>query len=72
MILFSERLGLAAGFRDRYSDAEDILLTPLQREHKAEAIAAYAGEVRKLDRAFGIRLTDPDVLVRETFWHRAA
>ena len=70
--LFSGGLGLPAGFRDRYSNAEDILLTPLQRDRKAEAIAAYAGEVRKLNRASGIRLTDPDVLVRETFWHRAA
>jgi hypothetical protein len=58
------------GLRGRYSDADDILLTPAQRERKAEAIAAYRGELSKLDHAYGIRLTDPDTLIRETFWDR--
>ena len=70
--LFRQAIGLPAGLRDRYADADDVLLSTGQRQRKAEAIAAYAGEVRKLDRAFGIRLTDPDVLVRETFWQAAA
>jgi LmbE family N-acetylglucosaminyl deacetylase len=68
--LFRPGLQLPEGLRDRYSEADDILLTPPQRERKAEALAAYRGEVPKLDHAYGIRLTDPDVLVRETFWHR--
>ena len=69
--LFRRGIELPAELRDRYSEADDVLLTPPQRERKAEAIAAYDGEVPKLDRAFGIRLTDPEILVRETFWHRA-
>ena len=68
--LFRPGLQLPEGLRDRYSEADDILLTPPQRERKAEAIAAYHGEVPKLDHAYGIRLTDPDILVRETFWDR--
>ena len=68
--LFRPGLQLPEGLRDRYSEADDVLLTPPQRERKAEAIAAYHGEVPKLDHAYGIRLTDPDILVRETFWHR--
>jgi len=70
--LFGQGLELPGGLRGRYPDADDILLTPAQRDRKAEAIAAYRGEVPKLDRAFGIRLTDPDVLVRETFWQPVA
>lgn len=69
--LFRPGLEPPAPLRDRYSEADNILLTLPQRERKAEAITLYAGEVPKLDRAFGIRLTDPEVLVRETFWHGA-
>jgi hypothetical protein len=68
--MFRPGLQLPEGLRDRYSEADHILLTPPQRERKAEALAAYHGEVPKLDDAYGIRLTDPDILVRETFWHR--
>ena len=50
--LFRPGLELPEGLRDRYSDADDILLTPPQRERKAEAIAAYHGEVPKLDDAY--------------------
>jgi hypothetical protein len=67
--LFQAGLQLPEGLRDGYWGADEILLTPAQRERKAEAIDAYGGEVPKLDRAFGIQLTDPDTLVRETFWH---
>jgi hypothetical protein len=68
--MFGPGLQLPGGLRDRYSEADDILLAAPQRERKAEAIAAYQGEVPKLDDAYGIRLTDPEILVRETFWHR--
>ena len=68
--LFQPGLRLPQGLRDHYSEADDILLTPAQRERKAEAIAAYHGELSKLDHAYGIRLTDPDTLIRETFWDR--
>ncbi len=66
--LFSQAIELPAGLRDHYAGADHALLTRRQRERKAEAIAAYDGEVPKLDRGFGIQLTDPDTLVRETFW----
>jgi hypothetical protein len=67
--LFSQAIELPAALRGHYADADHVLLTPGQRERKAEAIAAYGGEVPKLDRALGIQLGDPDTLVRETFWH---
>jgi hypothetical protein len=44
-----------------------IALTADQRARKAEAIASYAGEVPKLERAFG-PLTDPARLVYEVAW----
>ena len=66
---FGAGLQLPGGLRDRYADADEILLTPAQRERKAQAIALYAGEIPKLDRAYGMCLTDPDTIVRETFWH---
>jgi hypothetical protein len=69
--LYRPGLQLSAPLRDRYREARDILLTPPQRERKAEAIAAYGGEVPKLNRGFGICLTDPAILVRETFWQPA-
>lgn len=45
-----------------------IELTPAQRARKAEAIACYAGELAKLERAFGA-LTDPSLLEHEVRWH---
>jgi len=68
--LFSPGLELPDGLRERYGEAEEILLTPAQRKRKAEAVALYAGEIPKLNRGFGLSLTDPDTLVRETSWRR--
>ena len=67
--LFRTGLELPAGLRERYGEADEVLLTPAQRERKAQAIALYAGEIPKLDRAYGMCLTDPDTIVRETLWH---
>ncbi len=44
-----------------------VALSATQRAAKARAIACYAGEVPKLERAFG-HLTDPDRLVNEVLW----
>ena len=44
-----------------------IALSVEQRTRKAEAIACYAGEVPKLERAFG-SITHPDRLMYEILW----
>jgi hypothetical protein len=65
---FRAGLELPAALRDRYGDTEEALLSLPQRERKARALACYAGELEKLVKAFGLELTDPAVLTRETFW----
>ena len=65
---FRAGLELAPDLRDRFGEAQEVLLSPVQRERKAAALACYAGELRKLAEAFGLELTDPTVLTRETFW----
>jgi LmbE family N-acetylglucosaminyl deacetylase len=61
-----------ADLRDRVGEKQEVLLTSTQRERKATALACYAGELRKLAEAFGLELTDPAVLTRETFWQPRA
>ena len=53
---------LAAG-RDRLI----AVLPAAQRVRKAEAIACYSGEMRKLEAAYG-PITEPDRLRHEVFW----
>ena len=53
---------LAAG-RQRLA----LRLESRERERKAQAIRCYAGELGKLERAFG-SCTDPDDLVGEAVW----
>ena len=65
---FRAGLELPADLRERYSPREEVLLSPEHRERKARALGCYAGELQKLVKAFGLQLTDPDVLTRETFW----
>lgn len=65
---FRAALSLPAALRDRFGDAEELVLSPTQRERKAKALACYAGELQKLTNGFGLELTDPAVLTRETFW----
>jgi hypothetical protein len=65
---FRAGLELPADLRDRYGDMEEALLSLHQRERKARALGCYAGELEKLVKAFGLELTDPAVLTRETFW----
>ena len=54
--------GLAPGLDRRVAS-----LAPELRSRKARAIAAYAGEIGKLERAFG-PITEPDRLGYEVFW----
>ena len=54
--------GLEAGL-----DRNVAVLEGEQRSRKARAIAAYAGEIAKLERAFG-PITEPDRLAYEVFW----
>jgi hypothetical protein len=48
-------------------DRRLVELTPAQRARKARAIACYAGEIDKLERAYG-SITDPARLLYEIFW----
>jgi hypothetical protein len=65
---FRAELELPADLQDRFGDTQEVLLSLTQRERKASALACYAGELQKLANAFGLELTDPAVLTRETFW----
>src|SRR5581483_714667 len=47
-----------------------VELAPRERERKAEAIACYAGEIAKLERAFG-PITQPGRLANEIFYPAA-
>jgi LmbE family N-acetylglucosaminyl deacetylase len=65
---FRAGLEAPADLRDHFGETQEFLLTSTQRERKATALACYAGELGKLAKAFGLELTDPAVLTRETFW----
>jgi LmbE family N-acetylglucosaminyl deacetylase len=65
---FRAGLELPPDLRDRYSDPEEVQLSAEHRERKARALTCYAGELQKLVNGFGLDLTDPSVLTRETFW----
>jgi LmbE family N-acetylglucosaminyl deacetylase len=69
---FRAGLELPADLRDRFADAQEVLLSQTRRGRKAAAIACYAGELQKLAKAFGLELTDPTILTRETFWQPRA
>jgi len=69
---FREGVELPPHLRDRFGERQDVLLSLAQREGKARALACYAGELPKLVKAFGLELTDPAALVRETFWRSRA